>query len=182
VQYLINVRNLLDRHAAPHTVQWHFASVFNPWAKRALAAAGFGYPSFETEDGRPQHFKPIYNLAEMTQAGPERQRDRQENSKGPEGRRKSAIADDVERGEAGEFTTKTEKVMIERLEVSKDGKITKEQMSRMAELHGINRPFFHADIQSALTSAIATLTVMEGTMEISTGEEKIQSQKEEKED
>jgi solute carrier family 26 (sodium-independent sulfate anion transporter), member 11 len=182
IQYLINVRNLLDRHAAPDTVQWHFASVFNPWAKRALAAAGFGYPSFETEDGRLQHFKPIYSLAEMTQADPERQRDRQEISKGPEGRRKSAIADDVERREAGEFITQTENIMVERLEVSKDGKITKEQMLRMAEIHGINRPFFHTDIQSALTSAVAILTVMEGTMEISTGEEKRQSEKEEKED
>jgi sodium-independent sulfate anion transporter 11 len=182
VQCLIDSRNVLDRHAAPHSVQWHFASVFNPWAKRALAAAGFGYPSFETEDGQPQYFKPIYSLAEMVNADPERQREQQVEGTGPE-RRKSRPANDVEQGESGGFTTQEEKVVVEKLEVSKDGKITKDEKSRMTAVHGINRPFFHPDIQSALTSAVATLMVIEATMEITPEEkEKLQSEKEEKED
>lgn len=55
VQYLIDVRNQLSLRAAPVEVQWHFAHVWNRWTKRALAAAGFGYPSpsiMSVVDGR----------------------------------------------------------------------------------------------------------------------------------
>lgn len=55
IQYLIDVRNQLNLRAAPFEVQWHFAHVWNRWTKRALAAAGFGYPSPSTMsviDGR----------------------------------------------------------------------------------------------------------------------------------
>lgn len=45
IQNLIDVRNQLNLRAAPIEVQWHFAHVWNRWTKRALAAAGFGYPS-----------------------------------------------------------------------------------------------------------------------------------------
>jgi sodium-independent sulfate anion transporter 11 len=179
---LIDIRNLLDRHAAPHSVQWHFACIFNPWAKRALAAAGFGYPSFETADGRPQHFKPIYSLAQMAEADPEQQREQQMESTGPE-TRKSTIPNDVEGGEGGGFTTQEEKVIVEQLEDSNDGMSKREQMSRMTALHGINRPFFHLDIQIALKSVVATLMATEATMEITPEEkEKRKLEKEEKED
>ncbi|KAJ5316359.1 hypothetical protein N7476_006666 [Penicillium atrosanguineum] len=45
IQNLIDVRNQLNLRAAPLEVQWHFANVGNRWTRRALAAAGFGYPS-----------------------------------------------------------------------------------------------------------------------------------------
>lgn len=45
IQNLVDVRNQLNLRAAPLEVQWHFAQVRNGWTKRALAAAGFGYPS-----------------------------------------------------------------------------------------------------------------------------------------
>lgn len=45
IQNLIDLRNQLNRRAAPLEVQWHFAHIRNKWTKRALAAAGFGYPS-----------------------------------------------------------------------------------------------------------------------------------------
>ncbi|KAJ5183858.1 sulfate anion transporter [Penicillium capsulatum] len=45
VQCLIDVRDQLNLRAAPVEVQWHFAHVSNRWTKRALTAAGFGYPS-----------------------------------------------------------------------------------------------------------------------------------------
>jgi len=41
-QVLVDVRKQLDRHASPDKVEWHFASVGNPWTKRALTSAGFG--------------------------------------------------------------------------------------------------------------------------------------------
>lgn len=45
IQNLIDLRDQLKRRAAPVEVQWHFAHVGNDWTKRALAAAGFGFPS-----------------------------------------------------------------------------------------------------------------------------------------
>jgi sodium-independent sulfate anion transporter 11 len=167
IQYLIDVRNILAGHAAPHTVQWHFSNINNVWAKRALASAGFGYPSFETVDGRPQHFKPIYSLADMSQADPATVRDEQEVSRerrdeeAPRPRQQSIIAVDIQQGNVGGISEQSEKLQVEALEVTEDGKITTEQLARMQTLHGMNRPFFHPDIQSAVTSAVATKVVME---------------------
>ncbi|EKJ71404.1 hypothetical protein FPSE_08412 [Fusarium pseudograminearum CS3096] len=49
VQGLVDVRNALDRWASPSTIQWHFGGLHNRWARRALAAVGFGKSS--TQDG-----------------------------------------------------------------------------------------------------------------------------------
>jgi solute carrier family 26 (sodium-independent sulfate anion transporter), member 11 len=163
IQYLIDIRNVLDKHAAPYTVQWHFACVHSPWAKRALAAAGFGYPSFETSDGRPRHFKPVYSLADISQSDPAQIRDEQEqvvdtrlSSSG------AGTARDIESGEVGGIDAENaEKLTVEALEVTRDGKMTRDQMGRMEAVHGINRPFFHPDIQGALSSAVASKVIME---------------------
>lgn len=45
IQNLVDLRSQLNRRAAPLEAQWHFAHVRNKWTKRALAAAGFGFPS-----------------------------------------------------------------------------------------------------------------------------------------
>ncbi|KAJ5085174.1 sulfate anion transporter [Penicillium argentinense] len=45
IQNLVDVRNQLNHRAAPLGVQWHLVSVRNRWTRRALAAAGFGYPT-----------------------------------------------------------------------------------------------------------------------------------------
>ncbi|GAA95593.1 uncharacterized protein L969DRAFT_101695 [Mixia osmundae IAM 14324] len=44
LQILVDVRDQLNRYAAPELVPIHFASVKSRWAKRALAAFGFGKP------------------------------------------------------------------------------------------------------------------------------------------
>lgn len=57
IQNLVDLRNQLNRRAAPLEVQWHFAHIRNKWTKRALTAAGFGHPSSGTPatiiDGQP---------------------------------------------------------------------------------------------------------------------------------
>lgn len=45
IQNLVDVRSQLNLRTAPMEVQWHFVHVWNRWTRRALAAAGFGYPS-----------------------------------------------------------------------------------------------------------------------------------------
>jgi sodium-independent sulfate anion transporter 11 len=175
IQYLIEVRHVIDRHAAPGVVQWHFACIWNPWTKRALAAAGFGYPSFESTDGKPQRFKPIYSLAEMSGV------EQYHTSRGgiaSEFRRRSAIVQDAEAGSLGGFTTEEDKVVVEKLEVGDDVKITDDSMARLTAVHGINRPFFHVDIQSALTSVVASDVILEAMMN-QTIEEKEKELKEE---
>ncbi|KAI1101477.1 sulfate permease II [Jackrogersella minutella] len=60
---LVELRAQLLRWAAPDPVQWHFASVEDRWVRRALVAAGFGYPRKEEfKDG--QHWDPIFTFAE----------------------------------------------------------------------------------------------------------------------
>ncbi|ORY18639.1 sulfate permease-like protein [Clohesyomyces aquaticus] len=62
VQGLIDVRNTLDRYAAPAVVEWHFAGLQNRWARRALAVAGFGYPIPEGDE-RVGNWCPAYSVA-----------------------------------------------------------------------------------------------------------------------
>ena len=63
IQILIDVRNQLDRWAAPDTVEWHFAHITNRWTKRALVNAGFGYPTPPGPEFR--RWKPIFSVAEI---------------------------------------------------------------------------------------------------------------------
>ncbi|KAF2119312.1 sulfate permease-like protein [Lophiotrema nucula] len=69
VQGLIDVRHQLGRYAAPEIVEWHFASVTNRWAKRALTAAGFGYLSTDHVKARA-HWSPVHSYAAVDGAGP----------------------------------------------------------------------------------------------------------------
>ncbi|KAJ5218030.1 uncharacterized protein N7498_000129 [Penicillium cinerascens] len=65
IQNLVDVRNQLNLRAAPLEVQWHFAHVRNRWTKRALAAAGFGFPSpcknVAVIDGKEEVVSEIHN-------------------------------------------------------------------------------------------------------------------------
>lgn len=173
IQALIDTRNFLDKHAAPHTVQWHFACVHSRWAKRALVAAGFGVPSFETADGTPQHFKAVYSLAEQTGGVEAAQAVDDAKAKASKGKtRQSMMAEDVE---MGEFTAQDDKIAVSKVEVSNDGQLTADAMARMAAVNGINRPYFHLDVHGALMSAIAAeelrLTMDEETGEVAPVEE-----------
>lgn len=62
IQGLVDVRNQLDRYAAPEIVEWHFASISSRWTKRALTSAGFGYISTERVRAL-QHWTPAYSFA-----------------------------------------------------------------------------------------------------------------------
>ncbi|KAG7150181.1 Sulfate permease 2 like protein [Verticillium longisporum] len=64
VQQLIDVRNQLDRYASPDVVDWHIACINNRWTKRALAAAGFGYPT-ESHSGMQHRWRSIFSVAEI---------------------------------------------------------------------------------------------------------------------
>ncbi|OTA98736.1 hypothetical protein M426DRAFT_45230, partial [Hypoxylon sp. CI-4A] len=61
---LVELRKELDRWADPEPVGWHFAGVNSRWVRRALAAAGFGYPSPRELESQGRLWRPVFNLAE----------------------------------------------------------------------------------------------------------------------
>ena len=156
LQNLIDVRNQLDTYASPIPVQWHFANISNRWAKRALASAGFGYPTLEPSKGS-QPWKPIFSVAELGNSG--------NSAAVAEHQLKTSQlkADDLEQGQAGQ-TTEREQHGLE--DSSNDGSVLQHhlhtneadnQTRRVELVSGINRPYFHVDLTNALRGAIASI-------------------------
>ncbi|KAK0388873.1 hypothetical protein NLU13_5116 [Sarocladium strictum] len=143
-QTLIDVRNQLDRYAAPDRVDWHFAHVESRWTKRALAAAGFGYRTPQQSavgggDG-PGHWKTIFSIADLG---------------GSDSPAKAAAA--IEGRQESEAHKGDD---IEHLGAGLDRDIPKNPRSeRLVAVQGLNRPFFHFDLQEALDAAIANAEI-----------------------
>ncbi|KAI1462782.1 sulfate permease [Annulohypoxylon moriforme] len=131
VQALIDVRNQLDRYAQPDTVEWHFANVRNPWTRRALTAAGFGFlqPKGDAEAG--YRWKSIFSVADLADAASPLS-----SEKAFGGKRASGD------GEIGAKPTSTN---------GTEGSV------RQVPLYGLNRPFFHADVQEALDAVLENI-------------------------
>ncbi|GAM82256.1 hypothetical protein ANO11243_002350 [Dothideomycetidae sp. 11243] len=152
IQHLIDVRNQLDRYATPEHVHWHFANINNRWTKRALAAAGFGYPTppgvaGATGEAELQRWKPIFSVAEMggfNSAANTAEYDYNRR----QARRRSDVENTptVEEGPDNVIRTLPSST---RQHAGGDGKI--------AVVGGINRPLFHIDLTNALHSAIANV-------------------------
>jgi len=126
VQNLVDVRNLLNLRAAPVEVQFHFGHVRNRWTKRALAAAGFGYPTSCTA-------MPVIDGKDVEVSGIQ----------------ECGHRHDVEIGK--------EAIPCKRAEQWVESeKNTCNETSRSVE--SANRPFFHADLMSALETVDAYLS------------------------
>jgi sodium-independent sulfate anion transporter 11 len=151
VQQLIDVRNQLDRYASPDTVDWHLACINNRWTKRALASAGFGYPSVE---GDLQHrWKPIFSVAEIggsdsaAHAAEALEHEKTSRLQSRENRLAGAATDTIHR-DSGSSSSSDEVTKGTRSVVNR---------ARTAVVHGLNRPLFHTDLTSALQSAITNV-------------------------
>ncbi|EED16845.1 sulfate transporter, putative [Talaromyces stipitatus ATCC 10500] len=157
IQNLIDVRNQLDLYANPEPVQWHFANINNRWTKRALTSAGFGYPTPTSPDGF-KRWKPIFSVAEIggrSSAAAVAERERL-NSHAKvddleEGRPKSATV--RERNDT-EISSNEGDDYIKQLDTT-----TAYQAKRnnIALVSGLNRPFIHIDVTSAVHSAISNI-------------------------
>jgi len=141
VQHLIDVRNQLDRYTSPDTVEWHFASINNRWTKRALAAAGFGYPANAQEIGSYQRWKPIYSVADL--GGFDSAANAAEWQQNRDDLKRASSAADVERGSISQGSKD---------ELEKNGGV--QVQHKIAIVNGVNRPLFHVDLTSALQSAV----------------------------
>ncbi|KAF2468111.1 sulfate permease [Lindgomyces ingoldianus] len=159
VQNLIDVRNQLDRYAAPDTVDWHFCCINNRWTKRALAAAGFGYYSPDPLDSGVHRWKPIFSVAEIggsnSAAAAAEARENKRALHEAAKRRGSSTADDIEEGVS---TPSSESDSLDKqISTSKAYGTIGQRPARVAVVQGLNRPLFHVDITAALNSALANV-------------------------
>lgn len=133
VQNLIDVRNQLDRHAAPEKVEWHFAAVNNRWTKRALAAAGFGYPA-EDHAAEGKTWTPVFSVAHAAEV-----------ARPVDLREKQGLDE-----EAGRPLTGRDSDSVQPVALATGG-------PKRRLVGSVLRPFFHPDIDGALQSAIRNI-------------------------
>ncbi|RMZ80046.1 hypothetical protein DV738_g3106, partial [Chaetothyriales sp. CBS 135597] len=191
VENLIDVRNQLDRYASPGVVQWHFASVNNRWTKRALAAAGFGYPS--VPDDEYSRWKPIFSIAEIggdaSAATAAELRDNKYRAKSKA---------DIEAAEATTTATQNAAATARKTgattaysasDSNEDSNSLNKELTqsrayaaasgrRQYQTTGLNRPLFHLDLTTALQSAIANAKAEEAYVAKTAPEESVEVEKE----
>jgi solute carrier family 26 (sodium-independent sulfate anion transporter), member 11 len=146
IQGLIDLRNTLDRYASPEVVEWHFASVYNRWTRRALAFAGFGYPA-ATHPESLGNWKPAYTISVLAN-----EEDDNESSR----RMMESHSDEEEVRSKCAETTATASTH----DLNSNGNSTN---PRMGALRGVDRPFFHIDLVDAVDSAVRDAQSREGS-------------------
>jgi len=166
VQQLIDVRNQLDRYAAPERVDWHIACINNRWTKRALVSAGFGYPTPDS-GGLHRRWRSIFSVAEIggsqsAAAMAEKEVNEKEfgaafdetkcrpsarspDAEGLTGKLGSGSVDSTALGLRAQFGAATHR------------RAPSPRGGRTVAVHGLNRPLFHVDLTGALQSAIANV-------------------------
>jgi sodium-independent sulfate anion transporter 11 len=157
VQQLIDVRNQLDRYTAPSVVDWHFANIGNRWTKRALVAAGFGYPTLGHADGSVERWKPIFSVSEIGGSDSAANAAEQESN---EKEIREQRTRERERPTSGGDAIKQDSDSGHSSSDLKGGAHVR-TLHRSAVVTGLNRPLFHVDITSALQSAIVNIKARE---------------------
>ncbi|KAK2026582.1 sulfate permease [Colletotrichum zoysiae] len=136
VEGLVDLRGQLDRWAAPEPVEWHFAGLHSRWARRALSVSGFGCP---TAGRLGSGFEAVFGLAELAGRPPP--------PPPPvlcEGR--AGAGTTCGAGDPGDLSCSS---------LEKGGLGPKEGAdARLGAVSGIDRPFFHLDLPSAVETAV----------------------------
>lgn len=164
VQQLIDVRNQLDRYTAPDVVDWHIACISNRWTKRALASAGFGYPT-ERPDGLHHRWRSIFSIAEIggsdsaAAVAEDEVNEKQPGSQRGSKRQHGNGSDDIENApsEAGSSDADLPKEDVVVTEAAARPGKGPARRGRAVPVHGLNRPLFHVDLTSALQAAITNV-------------------------
>lgn len=152
MQALIDTRNQLDRHAAPDVVEWHVAGLSNRWARRAFAAAGFGYPPAKSLEalGGVQQQRPIFDVAAVVSKDSV---DAEKTAATTVSRRigtkdEEAVYEDVDRVSSSENNANNGGNAVSKIHGLPQ---------HAAAVQGINRPWFHIDVPAAVESVIASI-------------------------
>nr|OQO17253.1 hypothetical protein B0A51_14696 [Rachicladosporium sp. CCFEE 5018] len=161
VQNLIDVRNQLDRYTSPETVQWHFACINNRWTKRGLVSGGFGYPT-PAGDGEFHSWKPIFSVASMGGDSSaahlaEQEFNRRRSQPDVEAGRQQPHEIQVQHGDLTGETSSSDRGSFQ-AELNKSNTYTKgKYKADLKPVQGLNRPFFHIDLTSALQSVLQNI-------------------------
>ncbi|KAK7417368.1 hypothetical protein QQX98_004645 [Neonectria punicea] len=145
IQGLVDLRNSFDKYSAPDAVEWHFANVHNRWSRRALASAGFGFPTSQKAEALA-NWTPAYSIA-TTLANTHRESDIEADA--------TCCADLVRR----ESSDSEEKATIssDRLDADTVETIPTSPSGHhvpMASIFSVDRPFFHIDLLDAVAAAV----------------------------
>ncbi|KAK6220157.1 sulfate permease 2 [Colletotrichum tabaci] len=133
VEGLVDLRSQLDRWAAPEPVEWHFAGLHNRWTRRALSVSGFGCPAV----GPLSRWEPMFSLADLAGRPPALCEERHPTS----GTRTTRVASEPDESSPS--------ALEEGGVGSKGG-----EAGHLGAVSGINRPFFHLDLPSAVENAV----------------------------
>jgi sodium-independent sulfate anion transporter 11 len=157
VQNLIDVRNQLDKYAAPDTVDWHFCNINNRWTKRALAAAGFGYYTPEPDASGAHRWKPVFSVAEI--GGSDSAAAAAEAREHRHAQRALSLSHDIEAAhesaESSDAGSLNKQLELSKAYGATEGDVRGVTAGRVAVVQGLNRPLFHVDVTAALNSALA---------------------------
>jgi sodium-independent sulfate anion transporter 11 len=160
VQGLVDIRNQLDRHAAPVEVEWHFAHVHSRWTRRALAVAGFGYPA----TGHVGRWRPVFSIAAAADAasvfgGHGSAEEELEGGGGTTSDEEKGIP----RGGAGKAGSRSAGKTVEAVEEATAAEASQAPPAvpqavgsegRLVPVTGVDRPFFHLDVAAAVESVL----------------------------
>jgi sodium-independent sulfate anion transporter 11 len=171
VHALVDAREIIARHAAPNKVQWHFAHIYNRWTKRAFASVGFGHAMRQDPSYIEPNWRPMFNVTDLNgtmvdDLGTEK-----------EVPLKKIDNVDIVIEKINEAGTELESG-ITALEDPEDqmptGKSAEPQASHgnaertttdsSRPILGVNRPFFHVDVLSALQSVIHNIELSEDSL------------------
>lgn len=172
VQALVDTRNQLDRHADPDPVEWHCANVSKRWVRRALASAGFGYPTAAmasaSDEGGSGGWRPIFSVARTVEGGDDawdgkyaslRVSGKDVEADGESSGSGSGIAP-AGPGAAAAPPSSGDAVAAADADAAAGGGSRADGVAaagRVATLHGANRPYFHIDVAAAVEAAIANI-------------------------
>jgi len=133
---LKGLRDTLDRHAAPGVVEWHFAGVHNRWTRKALAFAGFGFPTL-SDANEAGSWCPAYTVTTSLAGATE------EEQKEKDTAQLQLHRQDLESGKR-----QTE------VNLSTFRSTHSNEKTRLKPVYGIDRPFFHLDLHDAVDAAV----------------------------
>lgn len=124
IQGLEDARKSLTSHAAPAIVEWHFAGLHSPWARRALVEAGFGCSARDSDSkwGR------TYSVA----------------------RSLSAVVDQGS-GNTRDCALQTHNVDEESISAASSPPA---EEACAQPLYGVDKPYFHVDVLDAVDAAV----------------------------
>lgn len=131
-QALVDLKNQFNRYAAPEQVEWHFAGVANKWTKRALVASGFGADRGRVSEGLEKTPEgPLIAVGEPAGS------DSKVRGLSPVSLTSKNV-DDIE--SAGAAPVSSDRVT-----------------GRLVPVYGVNRPYFHVDLETAVKAVIGNL-------------------------